>query len=129
MHAVHRFSQRPEAQSLASANKRVSNILQKQGSGDGSKAINPALFNHEAEAGLVQVLEQCRAKTKPLFAARKYAEGLEVLASSKVAIDAFFDGVLVMDEDLAVRQNRINILGELRSLFLEVADISCLQTS
>jgi glycyl-tRNA synthetase beta chain len=129
VHAVHRFSQRPEAQSLASANKRVSNILQKQGSGDGSKAINSSLFSHEAEAGLVVVLEQCRNKTKPLFAARKYGEGLEVLASSKIAIDAFFDGVLVMDEDLAVRQNRINILGELRSLFLEVADISCLQTS
>jgi len=60
---------------------------------------------------------------------RKYAEGLEILASSKVQIDSFFDSVLVMDEDLSVRQNRINILGELRGLFLEVADISCLQTS
>ena len=129
VHAVHRFSQLPEAQSLASANKRVSNILQKQGSGDGSSAINPALFNHPAEAELVRTLERCRSATKPLFAVRKYAEGLEILASSKVQIDSFFDSVLVMDEDLSVRQNRINILGELRSLFLEVADISCLQTS
>jgi glycyl-tRNA synthetase beta chain len=129
VHAVHHFSHLPEAQSLASANKRVSNILQKQGSGDGSSAINPALFNHPAEAELVRTLERCRSATKPLFAVRKYAEGLEILASSKVQIDSFFDSVLVMDEDLSVRQNRINILGELRSLFLEVADISCLQTS
>jgi len=63
----------------------------------------------------------------PLFADSRFAEGLEVLAGSRDAIDAFFDAVLVMDEDLAVRQNRINILGELRSLFLQVADISCLQ--
>ena len=129
VHAVHHFSHLPEAQSLASANKRVSNILQKQGSGDGSRAINPALFNHPAEAELVRTLERCRSATKPLFAVRKYAEGLEILASTKVQIDSFFDSVLVMDEDLSVRQNRINILGELRSLFLEVADISCLQTS
>jgi len=129
VHAVHQFSQRPEAQSLASANKRVSNILQKQAGGDGSKAIDPGLFKHQSETALAHVLERCRSETSPLFASRKYAEGLEVLASSKAAIDAFFDGVLVMDDDLAVRQNRINILGELRSLFLEVADISCLQTS
>ena len=129
VHAVHQFSHLPEAQSLASANKRVSNILQKQGSGDGSSAINPALFNHPAEEELVRTLERCRSETKPLFAVSKYAEGLEILASAKAPIDSFFDSVLVMDEDLIVRQNRINILGELRSLFLEVADISCLQTS
>lgn len=129
VHAVHQFSKRPEAQSLASANKRVSNILQKQGGGNASTQINPALFRHDSEARLVQVLEHCRSETSPLFAAGRYAEGLEILASSKAAIDAFFDGVLVMDDDLAVRQNRINILGELRSLFLEVADISCLQAS
>ena len=127
IHAVHQFSQRPEAQSLASANKRVSNILQKQGGKGGSAAIDPALFKHNAEAALVRVLEGCRHKTSPLFAERKYAEGLEILASSKSSIDAFFDAVLVMDDDLAVRQNRMNILQELRSLFLEVADISCLQ--
>ena len=129
VHAVHQFSHLPEAQSLASANKRVSNILQKQGSGDGSSAINHALFNHPAEEELVRTLERCRSETKPLFAVSKYAEGLEILASAKAPIDSFFDSVLVMDEDLIVRQNRINILGELRSLFLEVADISCLQTS
>lgn len=127
--AVHRFSQRSEAQSLASANKRVSNILLKQNIVEGSAQIDPALFKSDTESELVRVLEQCRSATVPLFAARKYAEGLEVLAGSKVAVDAFFDGVLVMDEDLAVRRNRINILGELRDLFLEVADISCLQTN
>lgn len=129
IHAVHRFSQRAEAQSLASANKRVSNILQKQSGSGSSSLIDPALFKSETEAELVRVLEQCRSATAPLFAARKYAEGLEILADSKAAVDAFFDGVLVMDEDLAVRQNRINILGELRNLFLEVADISCLQSN
>lgn len=127
VHAVHEFSRLPEAQSLAAANKRVSNILQKQGASLDDTAINPALLQHDAERTLVTVLEQCRRDATPLFAESRFAEGLEVLAGSRAAIDAFFDAVLVMDDDLAVRQNRINILGELRSLFLQVADISCLQ--
>jgi glycyl-tRNA synthetase beta chain len=127
VHAVHEFSRRPEAQALAAANKRVSNILQKQGASLGPTVVDASLLQDEAESALVKVLEQCRRDTAPLFAASRFAEGLEVLAGSRVAIDAFFDAVLVMDEDLAVRQNRINILRELRSLFLQVADISCLQ--
>jgi len=127
VHAVHEFSRRPEAQALAAANKRVSNILQKQAGAQNTGAIDPALLRHEAENALVRTLEKCRKEATPLFADSRFAEGLEVLAGSRGAIDAFFEGVLVMDEDLAVRQNRINILGELRSLFLQVADISCLQ--
>ncbi len=127
VHAVHEFSRRPEALALAAANKRVSNILQKQGAEFSKTAIDPALLRHDAERTLVAVLEQCRKEATPLFADSRFAAGLEVLASSRDAIDAFFDAVLVMDEDLAVRHNRINMLGELRSLFLQVADISCLQ--
>jgi len=127
VHAVHEFSRLPEAQALAAANKRVSNILQKQGTEFSKAAIDPALLRHDSERRLVAVLERCRKDAMPLFADSRFAEGLEVLAGSRDAIDAFFDAVLVMDEDLAIRQNRINILGELRSLFLLVADISCLQ--
>lgn len=127
--AVHHFSKLPEAQSLASANKRVSNILQKEVGSDESGKINPALFKEEAEKLLAKVLDDQNAIVTPLFQNRDYTRGLESLASCKVAIDRFFDDVLVMDEDPVIRGNRIALLTELRSLFLKVADISYLHNS
>lgn len=123
--AVHRFSQLPEAQSLASANKRVSNILQKEDAGNFG-ASDASLFKEAAERALADTLAQSRRVAEPLFQQRDYTKGLETLAGSKQAIDDFFDQVLVMDEDPALRRNRINLLNELRTLFLQVADISYL---
>lgn len=128
--AVQRFSQLPEAQSLASANKRVSNILQKQPDGDNLDAqVDPKLFKEPAEQQLADMLEKCRQIAEPLFQKREYTAGLEALADSKQAIDNFFENVLVMDEDIALRSNRIKLLGALRTLFLQVADISYLHQS
>ncbi len=127
--AVHRFSKLPEAQSLASANKRVSNILQKELANQEIAPTNPELLKEDAEKALSDTLRECRRVAEPLFQKRQYAQGLEVLSGSKQAIDDFFDRVLVMDEDLALRHNRINLLNELRTLFLQVADISYLHTS
>ncbi len=127
--AVHHFSSLPEAQSLASANKRVSNILQKEVQTGERIPVDPTLFRADAERHLADVLEKQKAYVTPLFRAREYTRGLESLAGCKSAIDGFFDGVLVMDEDLLVRSNRIALLRALRELFLEVADISHLQTS
>ena len=119
-----------EAQSLASANKRVSNILQKQGdTANTDDAVDPSLFKEAAEQQLADKLEQCRLIAEPLFQNREYTAGLEALAGSKQAIDNFFEKVLVMDEDLALRANRIKLLAALRTLFLQVADISYLHQS
>lgn len=127
--AVHHFSSLPEAQSLASANKRVSNILQKEVQTGERIPVDSTLFRADAERHLADVLEKQKAYVTPLFKAREYTRGLESLAGCKSAIDGFFDAVLVMDEDLLVRSNRIALLRALRELFLEVADISHLQTS
>ncbi len=127
--AVHHFSSLPEAQSLASANKRVSNILQKEVQSGGQTRVDSTLFREEAERLLAGVLETQRARVIPLFKAREYTRGLESLAGCKSAIDGFFDSVLVMDEDPQIRNNRIALLRALRELFLEVADISHLQAS
>ncbi|MCB1648335.1 MAG: glycine--tRNA ligase subunit beta [Pseudomonadales bacterium] len=126
--AVHRFSQLPEAQSLASANKRVSNILQKEDAGSFG-ASDASLFTESAERTLADTLAQCRNIAEPLFLQRDYTKGLETLAGSKQSIDDFFDQVLVMDENPALRRNRINLLNELRTLFLQVADISYLHNA
>lgn len=124
--AVHRFSQLPEAAALASANKRVSNILAKQESIDALPALQVSLLSEPAEQELARQVAAQEQIVQPLFAARKYREGLEQLASLRVAVDAFFDGVMVMCDDIAIRNNRLALLVRLRNLFLEVADISLL---
>lgn len=124
--AVHRFSQLPEASALASANKRVSNILAKQGAGSELPAVQDNLLSEPAEQELARQVAAQQKIVQPLFAARKYREGLEQLAGLRAAVDAFFDSVMVMTDDEAVRNNRLALLSQLRNLFLEVADISLL---
>lgn len=124
--AVFRFSQLPEAQALAAANKRVSNILAKQGGDTELPALQMSLLTEAAEKQLAAQVAALQATAQPLFAARKYREGLEQLASLRAAVDAFFDNVMVMADDMAVRNNRLALLSQLRNLFLEVADISLL---
>ena len=111
---------------LAAANKRVSNILSKQ-QHDGSTSVDTGLLQAEAETTLSTALEQCHQSVRPLLDAARYAEALDVLAQLRGPVDAFFDDVMVMAEDEAVRRNRLALLASLQSLFLEVADIAQLQ--
>ncbi|PCK08886.1 MAG: glycine--tRNA ligase subunit beta [Alteromonadaceae bacterium] len=125
VHAVQAFSQLPEAQALAAANKRVSNILAKQESKPGFD-VNEKLLTEPQEQALSQQLQQFTAKVGPLMAQREYTQALCQLADLRETIDNFFDKVMVMAEDPALRNNRLALLNQLRALFLEVADISCL---
>jgi len=125
VHAVHRFNQLPEAQALAAANKRVSNILAKQG-GAITGVLNNGLLQEAAEQALAQQVSVKAETVAPLFAQGQYTEALEKLADLREAVDAFFDNVMVMAEDEALRNNRLALLSQLRALFLEVADISLL---
>lgn len=124
--AVYRFSQLPEAQALAVANKRVSNILAKQNNALVLPALQTNLLREAAEQNLAEQVTSLEKIVAPLFAVRQYREGLERLASLRGAVDAFFDNVMVMTDDEAVRNNRLALLSQLRNLFLEVADISLL---
>lgn len=123
--AVHEFSKLPQAQALAAANKRVSNILAKQNAAP-STEVNPALLQEDAEKTLAHAVSAKAAVVAPLFAAREYTQALAALADLQQPVDAFFDGVMVMCEDPALQQNRLALLQQLRGLFLEVADISYL---
>jgi len=127
--AVEAFRQLPEAQALAAANKRVSNILTKQGDGNLNATVDTALLQDEAEKTLAeQVSAQSRTVT-PLFEQGDYTSALRSLASLRTPVDHFFDEVMVMAEDEAIRNNRLALLNQLRNLFLRVADISLLPTS
>jgi len=125
VHAVHRFAQLPEAEALAAANKRVSNILAKANLAQ-LPPLNLALLGMGAERELGDQICALAQKAMPLLAQRKYREGLEQLAGLRGAVDKFFNEVMVMVDDEAVRNNRLALLSMLRNLFLEVADISLL---
>ncbi|QKE65140.1 glycine--tRNA ligase subunit beta [Aquipseudomonas campi] len=123
--AVQAFRARSEAEALAAANKRVSNLL---GKFDGQipTSVDNALLEAGAEQTLAAAVAAAEQAVAPLAAARRYREALEQLASLREPVDAFFEAVLVNAEDAAVRANRYALLAKLRGLFLGVADISLL---
>ncbi len=124
--AVEAFRQMPEAQALAAANKRVSNILNKQGGDQISNTVDPNLLQEDAEKALADKVEQQASKVLPLFEQGDYGSALASLATLRQPVDHFFEDVMVMAEDDAVRNNRLALLNQLRNLFLRVADISLL---
>jgi glycyl-tRNA synthetase beta chain len=125
MQAVNGFLSLPQAESLSAANKRIANILKKV-EGERPSRIDTALLQDPAERALASHVEAIEAELAPLFAAGDYTAALGRLAHLREAVDAFFDGVMVMAEDAALRANRLALLNRLRALFLRVADISVL---
>ncbi|TVP92223.1 MAG: glycine--tRNA ligase subunit beta [Pseudomonadaceae bacterium] len=123
--AVQAFRRLPEAEALAAANKRVSNILAKADS-TVSAQIDTGLLQEATEQALAEALQAAEQAAVPFAAERKYQQSLEQLAALRAPVDAFFDQVLVNAEDPAVRNNRYALLARLRGLFLGVADISLL---
>lgn len=121
--AVAAFRQREEAAALAAANKRVANILAKQESAVTSD-VNAAALQQEEEKALYQAVSSLRADLTPLVQKGDYDAVLAQLAALRTPVDAFFDNVMVMADDAAVRDNRLALLSQLRDLFLQVADIS-----
>ena len=127
--AVEAFRLLPEAEALAAANKRVSNILTKQGGEDIGDSINQDLLQDPAEKALAEQIHKQAEAVLPLFEKGDYAAALSSLASLRAPVDSFFNEVMVMAEDDATRNNRLAMLNQLRNLFLRVADISVLPTS
>jgi glycyl-tRNA synthetase beta chain len=121
--AVQTFARLEQAESLAAANKRIANILRKAGDPE-NLSVNHKLFVEDAERALQNALVNAQQKVSPMLKTRAYAEVLNELADLRDPVDRFFDDVMVMAEDEAVRNNRLALLGELRALFLDVADIS-----
>ena len=126
--AVQTFARMEQAESLAAANKRIANILRQAGDPQGLK-ITKKLLAEDAEQSLFNALDNARNKVTPMIANRQYAEALSALADLRDPVDRFFDEVMVMADDEAVKENRLALLGELRALFLDVADISRLALS
>jgi glycyl-tRNA synthetase beta chain len=124
--AVHAFSQLPQAQALAAANKRVSNILSKLDSAHSFSEVSADLLVEPQEKALFERLDTLGATCRQHLAKDEYTEALASLADLGEPVDAFFEDVMVNAEDESLRNNRLNLLKELRELFLGVADISLL---
>ena len=129
MHAVQAFRQLPEADNLAAANKRIRNILRKARRSryrlPGQMRQQPAAGT--GRAGSRRALTDLEAQARPLFARREYTQALRQLAALQAPVDTFFDNVMVMSDDSALRNNRLALLNAMSELFLQVADISLLQ--
>ena len=123
LRAVEQFLKHEAAASLAAANKRIANILRKADRPTTTE-VRPGLLRLEAEQRLHAALEQLRPEVEPLLARRDYTEALQRLARLKEPVDAFFDSVMVMDENAELRGNRLGLLAALRQLFLHTADLS-----
>ncbi|KAB0546893.1 glycine--tRNA ligase subunit beta [Pseudomonas argentinensis] len=123
--AVQAFRTLPEADALAAANKRVSNLLSKA-DGQIASSIEAHYFDTPAEFALNAAIQKADNAVQPLAQSRQYREALAQLASLRTPVDSFFEAVLVNAEDPKVRANRYALLARLRGLFLGVADISVL---
>lgn len=122
--AVHAFSQLPQAQALAAANKRVANILAKLDSAHSYNDVIADLLVEPQENVLATRLDALARICHEHLSRDEYTEALTCLADLREPVDAFFDGVMVNVENTPLRDNRLNLLKRLRDLFLEVADIS-----
>jgi glycyl-tRNA synthetase beta chain len=130
VNAVAAFKALEESEALAAANKRVANILAKQNVEVTSEVhIDSALLTEDAEKALNSALVSAQLQVNEALASQDYQRILTTLATLREVIDNFFDNVMVMADDAAVKQNRLALLSLLRQLFLTTADISILAKS
>ncbi len=125
LRALADFARLPEAPALAAANKRIGNLLRQAG-GTPATLIDANLVEAGAERELVEAIAVTEHDLAPLVAAGDHVGTLRRLAALRAPVDAWFEAVMVMADDPAVRANRLALLARLRAMFLRVADLSLL---
>ena len=123
--ALQRFADDPEMEPLIAANKRSANLLRQAGTDDFGD-IDRNLMKIDEERQLFDSVVQAEGDVRRALDAGDDGAALSCLSALKPSVDAFFDAVMVMDDDTALRQNRLALLHRLRSVFLEVADVALL---
>jgi glycyl-tRNA synthetase beta chain len=122
LEAVQAFAALPESASLAAANKRITNILKKTDAPSGE--VQESLLREDAEKKLYQSIQRVRPQVDAAFHARDFTGTLKTLAQLRDDVDAFFNDVMVMADDVALRNNRLALLSTLHTMMNRVADIS-----
>jgi glycyl-tRNA synthetase beta chain len=121
--AVQAFAALPEAEALAAANKRITNILKKT-EGDSTASVQRDLLQESAEQALYSAMLKLQPEIDAAFARNDFTGALKALAQLREGVDAFFNDVMVMAEDLSLRNNRLALLAQLHRMLNRVADIS-----
>jgi glycyl-tRNA synthetase beta chain len=121
--ALKEFLLLPDAAVLAAVNKRIANILKKTQGVDGL-AVDPAALAEEAERGLHRALSGLQGPVHEATRERRYSDALKALAALKAPVNDFFERVMVMDENLGTRNNRLALLRDVQVLLGGVADLS-----
>jgi glycyl-tRNA synthetase beta chain len=124
--AVSHFKSLEQAATLAAANKRVGNILAKF-SGELYPTFKADLATETQEKALAEAFNKVKATIAPMMLAKDYQAALTELACLKAPIDNFFDNVMVMADDEAIKTNRLTLLNEIRNSFFAIADVALLQ--
>jgi glycyl-tRNA synthetase beta chain len=123
--AVRAFAALPQAASLAAANKRIGNILKKADNLT-LVALQPKLLSAGAETNLYTLVQALEPQVNQSLGQGNYSQALQHLATARDSVDAFFADVMVMDNDLDVRNNRLALLSKVHKMMNQVADISML---
>jgi glycyl-tRNA synthetase beta chain len=123
INAILQLRKEPAFKILAASYKRVKNIIKD----NRETSVNVSLFDHQSEKNLFNLFVEVQETMSKCIAEREYAKALEVMLKMKEPVDAFFDDVMVMVDDQAIRQNRLNLLTLLGDLILQIGDISLLQ--
>lgn len=124
--AVHEFSKLESAEALAAANKRVSNILAKNNGDAVSADVDASLFEAAEEKALFEQMTGLKDLIIPSLEKGNYSMALEALSTLRKVVDDFFDNVMVISDNEAVKNNRLALLKQLRAMFMGIADISVL---
>ena len=125
LNALNEFLDNDSGRSLAAANKRIGNILKKSKTEEVGKIDENKLVLDEEKHLFDEVVKLDQAM-KPLLSNSDYAACLTLLSPLQAVVDGYFDAVMVMDEDLVLRRNRLALLARLKGLFDQVADLSVL---
>jgi glycyl-tRNA synthetase beta chain len=129
--ALESLKARPDFEPLAIGFKRVVNIIRKSGQAQKGvviEAVDTQLFEHASEGALLDEFKAVDQKVSAAMTNKSFDQALIEIASLRDAVDRFFDGVMVMAEDSAIRRNRLALLGQIAALFAKFADFSKLST-
>ena len=119
--ALKKARQWKDFESIVIGFKRAMNILKGLAS---AMEINPSLFSEPVEKNLYQSFLKARENISRFLSQKDHETALLEMTQMKKPIDDFFDGVMVMVEDEAIRNNRLALLDEIGKLFLRIADFS-----
>jgi glycyl-tRNA synthetase beta chain len=128
--ALGKFLDTDDGKNLLAGTKRASNILaieEKKDKRAFDGAPDPAVYNLPEEKALAKAIDEVKREAGSAVAAEDFAGAMSAMAKLRPAVDAFFDKVMVNDDDPKIRENRLKLLNEIRAATRAVADFSKIQ--